>query len=67
VIVVDDESNAQSGCTDLLVAYGRYQWPILVSNANRDHRWTIGRKSGAERFLDLLLCFGRSLSAKSQP
>jgi hypothetical protein len=34
-----------------------------VGNANRDHRWTIGRKSGAKRFLDLLLCFGQNACA----
>src|SRR5262249_15604275 len=59
------ERDAQwkDGCTDLLVGYGRRQWPILVSNGNHDHRWTIGRKSGAERFLDLLLRSGQNARA----
>src|SRR5262245_1247123 len=53
--------------TDLLVAYGWYQWPILVSDGNHDHHWTIGRKSGAESFLDLLLRSGQNARAAEPP
>src|SRR2546425_11753369 len=40
-----------------------HQWAILVRDANGDHRWTICPESGAEGFLDLLLCFGHNACA----